>query len=355
MVQRGEVRRLALHQNRRRELVGRWRRGAGCLLAVRRRRAVTGAGLRGVRLVRRGAVRLLLHGAVTAGRRIAGRGERAVIRRIRIGATARRYAVVRLQLRLVGLLNGGGRVQLMLSEHVMMGDQGGVMVLQAGRMMMILAGVGDVLHRRLQAVMVQVRVVHRLVLTVILLTGGAGHLMKVMHLLIVIVQVTVQVVQVVCLHLLTELCVKVALQVALLGLLLIGGAQHVMLQLGGLAGLQAVRVRRAQQLGLDVELSVRRVRTTGAGRRQLRGGRRRLAAIRGQQRWTFTLFRLQFGARTVRAAVRHSRHVRTAVITDARQARRLLVDALLSALQTEQNRLVNKKKLLVLLNLLEKN
>lgn len=172
--------------------------------------------------------------------------------------------------------------------------------------------------------------VHRLVLRVILLTG-TGHLMvKVMHLLIVIAQVAVQVIQIVCLHLLAELCVQVALQIALLSLLLIGGTEHVMLEGGRLAGLQAVHVRSSQQLWLDVELSVRRVRTARAGRRELRGGRRRLTAVCAQQRRTFALLRLQLGARAVRAAVRDSRHVR-AVVADVRQVR-LLVDALLSAL-----------------------
>lgn len=84
-----------------------------------------------------------------------------------------------------------------------------------------------------------------------------------------------------CLHLLAELGVQVALQIVLLSLLLIGGrTQHVMVDRRRLAGLQTVRV--AQQFGLEVELSVCRVRTARTGRRQLSGGGRRLA-VRGQQ------------------------------------------------------------------------
>lgn len=175
----GEVRRFAFHQNGRRELAGRRRCGSSRLL-VRRGGAVARLPVR--RLVRGAAVRL----SVRSGR-IAGRRVRTVIRRIRIGATARRYAVVRLDLRLVRR-NGG--VQLMLAEHVMVSDQRCVVVLQAGRVLMVVARICDVLHRRLKAVMVQVRVVHLLVLSVrlILLAGGGGHLMKMMmHLLIVIV------------------------------------------------------------------------------------------------------------------------------------------------------------------------
>ena len=89
-------------------------------------------------------------------------------------------------------------------------------------------------------------------------------------------------VQMLCLHLLAELRVQVVLQIVLLGLLLIGGrTEHVMVdRRGRLAGLQTVRA--AQQFRLEVELSVCRVRTARTGRRQLSGGRRRLAVC-GQQ------------------------------------------------------------------------